>query len=385
MMKTKINKIIDKLIENGSDIENDRQYLIDATIDIIENNNYNSFITDLEMFINDNINSKTGIKNISVGIKIKDFELQINKGKANFDASVYDVASITKLFTLKLCYEFNKLNLLDYNTKIVEIDSSFDKLGDYKVLDIIKMHGFIETDGKLSDTNNKEELIQRLKTVTLKDYDKSLYTDIGFIILAFILEKVYSTHFNEYLSFDQLCEKYIFEPYNLNCTGFNLKDKLILGNDYGSLPSDNKAKILNGVSGAAGIFTNINDLFKLSTHLNDYSFFDKNFIDEIFNYYFLDNLNRKRSYSGIYLHTPNNKSSYAPIYYSNYTIAHQGYTGSVIAFDLKNNINHIILVDSLNSDNKKNDCFFDYFHKLQNRISLDSIVLYIIKQLKMDV
>lgn len=377
-----INKIIDGLLKDGANIEDKRDYLVSNVIDIIENNNYNNFISSLEDFISNNLNEKTGIKNLSVGLKINDLDLFFNKGKADFNNSVYDIASITKMFTLKLCYEFEHMGILSYEEKITDIDSTFTYLDSYKIIDILKMHGFIETDGKLSDTSTCEELVGRLKTVKVKDYDKYLYTDIGFIVLAFILEKVYEREFNEFLSFDKLCEKYIFKLYNLENTSFNLKDKEKIGNDYGVLPSDKKAKILNGVSGAAGIFTNAVDLIKLSIYLNDYSFFDKYFIDEILKFNFLDILNRKRSYSGIYLHTDNNTKSYAPIYYSNYTLAHQGYTGSIVAYDLKYDINQVILVDALDKNNKKTEEFFDYFHLLQERISLDSLVLYIVSTIK---
>jgi len=381
-MINKINNLIDELINNGSNIEDSRDYLLTKSLDVLENNNYQQFINDLKIFIESNLNKETGIKNISVGIKIKNCELIFNSGNVDFENIVYDIASITKLFTLKLCYEFNKMDILDYNQKVIDIDSSFKALDSYKIIDILKMQGFIETKGKLSECNNKKEFYERLKTVKIKDYNKSLYTDIGFNILPTLLEKIYEQQFNEFVPFDQLCEKYIFKPYNLLNTGFNLTHKKIIGNDYGDLPSDKKAKILNGVSGAAGICTTLEDMLKLTNYLNNYTFFDKKFINEIMNYYFLDDLDRKRSYSGIYLYTDNNRKSYVPIYYSTNTLGHQGYTGSVIVCDLKNNINQVILVDALNKNNKKEEEFFKAFHLLQERISLDSLVLYIVNSIK---
>ncbi len=379
-MINNINKIIDELIKKGCNISDKRDYLLNNSLDILENDNYDSFIYNLEKNINSYINNETGIKNLSIGIKINDIKLVFNKGNIDFDNTVYDIASITKFFTLKLCYEFNKLGILDFNSNIKDIDSNFINLESYKIIDILKMHGFIETEGKLSETNSKEELIERLKTVKVKDLEKNLYTDIGFIILPFILEKLYEIKYDKFLTFNELCKKYIFDKYDLKNTGFNLKNKIIVGNDYGNLPSDKKAKLLNGICGAAGIFTNVYDLLHLSDSILNYTFFDRDFIKEILNYHFLDNLNRKRSYGGIYLHS--NNKSYAPIYYSSETIAHQGYTGSTISFDFKTNISQVILVDSLNKDNKKNELFFEFFHKLHDEISLASLVIYIVDVIK---
>lgn len=381
-MIDKIDKIIDELVLNGSNIEEKKDYLRTSAVEILKNNHYDKFILDLENYIEGNLNDDSGIKNISVGIKIQNFEIVINKGNADFIHSVYDVASITKLFTLKLCYEFKKLGILNFNSNVKDILPDFIYLDDYKIIDILKMQGFIETDGKLSDTKSKDELIERLKTVKVKDYDKRLYTDIGFNILPLILENVYEKRFQENLTFEQLCNKYIFKPCLLTNTCFNPSNKILLGSNDSKLPSDQKAKILGGVSGAAGIFTNTTDMFALHSLLKSFTFFDKKFVEEILNYYFFDTLDRKRSYAGIYLNTKDNNHCYASDCYSNYTLAHQGYTGSAITFDLKNNIHYSILVDAMNSDNKKAEKFFDYFHKLRERISIDSIVLYIVYQIK---
>lgn len=381
-MTNKINLIIDDLIKKGSDIENKREYLLEKSLDIIENKTLEEFLAELEDEAGASINDYSEVRNISVGIRVKDLEIIINKGNVDFENAVFDIASITKLFTLKLCYELNKLGILNYDTKVKDICDSFKFMEDYKIIDILKMHMFIETDGKLSDTKTYEELIERLKTVKIKDYNKNVYTDIGFIMLTFLLEKVYEQHFHEFLSFAELCNKYIFNKYGLKNTGFNLKNRVIVGNDYGTLPSDDKAKVLNGVSGAAGIFTNTLDLMKVGKLLRSSEYFDEHFIKQIFDYYFLDKFERKRSYAGIYLYTKDNKRSYAPTYYSSKTFAHQGYTGSSAVFDLENDICQIILVDALNNENKKGENYFKWYHKFQEQISLYSLVLYIILELK---
>lgn len=380
-MIEKINKIINDLILNGSNIESSKDYLKNNAINILENNSYDKFVLDLKNFIKDNVNEQTGIRNISVGIKIHNFELDFNEGSTDFDNAVYDIASITKLFTLKLCYEFNKLGILNFDSKVKDILPDFVYLDNYKVIDILKMQGFIETDGKLSDTKTKEELMSRLKTVKVKEYEKRMYTDIGFNILPLILEEVYKEN-HQYLTFEELCNKYIFKPYALYNTCFNPKNKVLLGSNEATLPSDQKAKILGGVSGAAGVFTDVSDMFSLHSLLSSFDFFDTEFINKILDYNFLDTLDRKRSYAGIYLNTKGNKRCYASDCYSNYTLAHQGYTGATVSFDLKNNIHYSILVDAMNSDNKKTEKFFDYFHALRERISIDSIVLYIVYQIK---
>ena len=111
MMIKRINEIIDELIINGSNINSERDYLIEKSIDIIENNKYEIFVAELNDFVASNICMESGIRNISVGIKIRTHELIINKGNFDFENTVFDIASITKFLTLKLCYELEKIGV----------------------------------------------------------------------------------------------------------------------------------------------------------------------------------------------------------------------------------------------------------------------------------
>ena len=95
----------------------------------------------------------------------------------------------------------------------------------------------------------------------------------------------------------------------------------------------------------------------------------------------MDENNRRRSYAGLYLKTLNNKSSYVPDLFSKYSIAHQGYTGSIVVFDLFTKVHFSILVDAIDKKtNVKSENFFKYMHELKNKIALFCMVIYLSKQ-----
>ena len=89
-------------------------------------------------------------------------------------------------------------------------------------------------------------------------------------------------------------------------------------------------------------------------------------MDEIFNYNFNDDENRKRSYCGVFLKNNDNFKNYVPDSFSNIAFAHQGYTGSMVAFDIKNKKSIIIFVDAIENNSLfKSSNYFTYFHKLK--------------------
>ena len=55
-MIDKITNIIEKLIEKGSNIEREKDYLIKNSLNILKNNKYEEFVINLNQFIESNIN-----------------------------------------------------------------------------------------------------------------------------------------------------------------------------------------------------------------------------------------------------------------------------------------------------------------------------------------
>lgn len=371
-----LDKLIKELIDNGSVVDTEK--LKNRVKDIIVNNKIDTFLNELERVIMEyQLNPENEVNTISVTIGIDDNKINLSNQKID-NNTLFDVASITKLFVLKLVYEFEKQGLIKYTDKIKDICPEFADLDGYTVIDAIKMYGKIETDGKLSSAINKENFNRILGSVKLIDYSyqSSNYTDIGFIVLGYVLETISG------LTLQELMDKYILKVYDLNYTMFNpdTEKYTLLGNGNNiGMPQDYKTRINDGVTGAAGLFTNSIDMLKLSTLLYDYEFFDDNFVKEMLENYFIDDKERKRSYGGLYISNNDNDISYAPKEFSDITLAHQGFTGSVVIFDLKNRMHISILLDAIKLNaSKKSEKFIDNFYVFKNVIVEYSLILYLL-------
>ena len=69
--------------------------------------------------------------------------------------------------------------------------------------------------------------------------------------------------------------------------------------------------------------------------------------------------------------------------YSNKTIAHQGFTGSLFVTDPVNQLNLTLLIDAIPPGSmKKSEHYFHYFHRMKRRLVLDSLVIYCYHELK---
>ena len=337
-------------------------------------------IKDLKKIVENFINKRNfGVKRIDIGISIKKFKTIIQVPKTNL-TRIYDIASITKLFTLKLTYDLYSEGIINLNEKITDSLPQIN-LQNCTIEDILKMNNSIETKGKLSETKTKEEFENRLLTANYIVTNKSKYTDIGFIILGKIIEYKINKLNNLKMEYKEIVNTYVSDQLNLKSTMFvptkNNNFEIIGNGNHLNLPHDPKTRIYGGFTGAAGLFSSAEDFISLSKLIFTYKFFDKNFVKKIFDYTFLDEKERKRSYSGIYLKTRNNDHSYIPNSFTKYSIAHQGYTGSIIVFDFYTKIHFSILVDAIDKlTDEKTDNFFKYIHKLKKIVGLYCLSIY---------
>ncbi|MBV8802039.1 MAG: beta-lactamase family protein, partial [Gammaproteobacteria bacterium] len=110
-----------------------------------------------------------------------------------------------------------------------------------------------------SSATNKKLLPNKIITVE----KKFLYSDINFIVLAHLVEIVSGESFENY------CKHHIFEPLGMNHTYFlpdkSLRDNIAPTESSPSrllwgIPQDPLAQAMGGVSGNAGLFSNVHDI-----------------------------------------------------------------------------------------------------------------------------
>ncbi len=295
-------------------------------------------------------------------VLITDISILIKKNYVSIynynESELYDLASLTKLFTLNLIYNLKNENKIDLNNKISDYLTT--KL-DISILDILKMKHYIKLNKNLKDCSSKDEILKTLLDSSILE-ERPHYNDIGFLILGFLIEKV--TNISLQKNFENL-----FNEYNLNNTKVNPVNYVLLGNGNDkALPNDFKTRINEGISGAAGIFSNVKDLYSYLDKIVNYEVFDKSFVDEIFDYNFIDHKDRNRTYAGLYK-LSTTECSY--VKKSKYALAHQGFTGTWFVFDFETKNIAIILTNSMkNNELVKHPNHNEMFLKLINEINI---------------
>lgn len=210
---------------------------------------------------------------------------------------------------------------------------------------------------------DKQDIIKGVFSTEL-EYEtgkKILYSDIGYILLGLIIEKVagpIDIYFSENIS----------KPLNMKDTWYNPKDNLKnrcaateYKNSRGYIRGtvhDGKAHILEGVSGHAGLFSTVKDLGKFCRMmlnkgiLNDKRILSENSIKMIMEYN-TEGLNEKR---GLGWQVKNNLSSINSMgdLSSRRSIFHTGFTGTSVLIDFENQFAFILLTNRIHPsrDNK---------------------------------
>lgn len=317
-------------------------------------------------------------------------ELPVNEN------TMFDVASITKLFTLILIFKLEEMGIISLDSKISDINPNFQNLEDFTVIDLIRLHGNLRTDGDIRLAQSKEEAYEILKTLylTSNTRDENTYTDFGAIVLSNTIEKLVSKELNTELKFDEIMRLYLIEPLGLKNTMFNPSTTNISGNGYNiGHVHDPKARILGGAVGSAGLFTTSDDLACLAKHLYvvnniNAGIISKKHLSRLGEVTFPNSKQSQKGNFGIYVKHPLGfDKTYTPSEFSTGSFSHQGWTGSVATFDVKNGIHQNILVNAIYEDEEqskvRNDKPVGYgaaFDEYLGQITKNTMLMYLVKK-----
>ena len=196
-----------------------------------------------------------------------------NKEENSID-TLYDMASCTKVLSTTSCImkllEMGKLRLYDNVSKYLPEFIHKDIL----IWDLLTHSSGLPADvHRSAKLKSKEELLEKIWNVELKyeRYSNIIYSDIGFILLGLIVEAVSE------MPLDEFAKKYVFDPLEMYNTGFNrisenmnvdfskyaatekrsdeIVDEVLRGKVH-----DEKAYIMGGVAGHAGLFSCVEDI-----------------------------------------------------------------------------------------------------------------------------
>ncbi len=226
-------------------------------------------------------------------------------------------------------------------------------------------HPVMVTDKIYVDTAWNQRLLKQIATLPAgKTHYR--YSDVGFILLGNIIERVSRQRLNDYL------KMHFYEPLQLKHTGFNpimqvpastivptefddtFRKQLIQGTVH-----DPVAAMLGGVAGHAGLFSNARELFILMQMLlnqgtiNDFCFIDDKTVRQFTQY---QNASRR----GLGFDKPERdnatrKDPYPSALVSPGTFGHTGFTGTAAWADPENGLIFIFLSNRIHpsSTNRK--------------------------------
>lgn len=266
---------------------------------------------------------------------------------------LYDLASVTKVvstttLTLK-CIEKGYFSL---KTKVAEL------LKDFPHKEVTIEHILTHTSGILFDDKRykacfgKAEMKDFIwaKDLSFKPGEKVEYSDFGYCVLGFVIEEVAGP-------LDKLAKEWIFEPLGMHDTYYQPSKYVDVArivpteitSDRGLVHGDvhdGKAFRLEGLSGNAGVFSNVDDLSKFvqmilnEGSLNGQRVLSKSTIKN-FKKCYTEGLNMRRTLGWF----TNDPSVSMGDYYSNMCLFHTGFSGTSIYIDFERECGIILLTN----------------------------------------
>lgn len=286
----------------------------------------------------------------------------------NNENTLYDMASLTKVVVtntlLWRLVEKGKINLQDSVKKY---------FNEFKYDFITIEHLATHTSGFVSDIdyrifNTREKIITEIMSpkIIQKPGEFAYYSDINYILLGLVLEKCCNMDFNT------LIINEVLKPLKMNKSCFIPSNKEIcaateITEERGIVKGvvhDEKADILGGIAGHAGLFSHVDDLINFCQMiLNDGVFDGKQFLSKATidcwfqKKYFDQNLEVNRGFSWV---VGNNILSTGENVSEN-TISHTGFTGTSILIDRENKYAFIYLTNRVHPT--RSNKYFRYFRK----------------------
>lgn len=278
--------------------------------------------------------------------------------ESNTIDTLYDMASCTKVLAtttaVLLLIERGNLTL---KTKISSILPRF-KYKEITIKDIMThTSGLPGDDKRYRDCPTKESFIDFIYHVEMEypTGTKVLYSDIGYIILGFVIEATTN------ISINQFAKLNIFEPLDMKHSGYlshSVDPSLFASTEVTEargvirgVVHDGKAFKLNGLSGNAGVFSNVHDLSNFVTMIlnngiyNGHRFLHQETIN-LLHHCYTEGLNLRRTL-GWFCDEP---TCFFGDYYSNEILFHTGFTGTSIYIDFKRKCGIILLTNRIHPD-----------------------------------
>jgi CubicO group peptidase (beta-lactamase class C family) len=276
--------------------------------------------------------------------------------------TVYDLASVTKIFFLICILKLVEKGTLSLNACVGDYSALFPNISGLKIYELMNFSKPLQTTRRIDTANNYEEAVSLLHNVQFVD-ESPKYSDMGAIILSLILNELLGASFREVLSeIKEICNlsnTFFWDEFTLEYASrtqsydkeYVFKDnKLITKNTPIGIPHDPKARIL-GACGHAGIFSTPKDITSFCQCLLSERIITKDTISLVSSPKYDTYVDEQHFGLLCYKKSTNQKKSEIPALFSDASFAISGFTGTYLLIDPEKN--HFI---SINSNRIYNRC-----------------------------
>ncbi len=279
--------------------------------------------------------------------------------------TVYDIASLTKLFTLVSVLQLIQAGEIRFTDQIFKLDPRFIHLHDCTVEEVLTYLACLQTPERVDQQADAERALRMVfQTRRVPVTGFKLYSDMNALVLKYVVESITGLPFLAYL------QKYVFLPAGMTETwasvprerladvmNYNYEHRIVHGSYQilrdvtPGLPHDPKARLLmshpDDVSGHAGLFSTAQDLCKFSQALLNGRLISREMLLQI-------GVNRTgylladggyRQFLGLlaFTRSPLQKKSEVPAWMGLRAFGISGYTGNHFALDPDAGVFDIVL------------------------------------------
>ncbi len=205
---------------------------------------------------------------VSKGYGMANYELDV----PNTPQTRFHIASISKPFTAAAIMMLEERGLLSVNDPLTKFITDYpggDKITVHHLLihtsGIANVNDFPDYDAKSKFPQTPESLVAMFKNrpLSFQPGARSVYSNSGYVLLAYIIEKVSSKSYEEFLT------ENIFRPAGMLDTGDDRQERLLKNRASGYMPAVDESGVINAPFtdnsikvGAGSLYTTAEDLYR---------------------------------------------------------------------------------------------------------------------------
>lgn len=194
-------------------------------------------------------------------------------------SSLYDLASLTKLFTLVAVMQLVEGGQLSLDDRVDERDDRFPGLHGAKLYEVLSYQAVLRSPERIDEQPDKEAALKQVFSIYRAEgpEPQKLYSDMNALLLKYVIERVTDLSYYDYLKervFDRcgMRETYTQVPRERwgDCLNYNYEHRLMGGRAIlirdaaPGQPHDPKARLLcdqgSDLPGHAGLFSTAGDM-----------------------------------------------------------------------------------------------------------------------------